>query len=176
VVTEAWVSLETITLVPCGDEGSIAVSDFPVSLLHHPPPQAVYGTGLLEYCRVALELAPGELAMQEQPLVALVHGERADGARVEIESIAPSNIDVVGPRFNAARVTLGFDLPRWLEGIDVDAAELDDEGVATIDATHNSELLAVFEANLAFTPALYADPDADGLVGPDELTPIATPE
>jgi hypothetical protein len=95
---------------------------------------------------------------------------------VEIESRTPLAIDVRGERFDARQLTLGFDLSIWLGNVDVDAAEPDDSGRILIDADHNAELLAPFEADLGRAPALYQDPDADGIVDEDELTPVATPE
>src|SRR5262245_22709526 len=71
-VTEAGVSLGRIDLVPCGDEGTIGINDFPVDLLRHPPVQALYETGLLEYCRVHLAVEPALLVTGGEPLGARV--------------------------------------------------------------------------------------------------------
>ncbi|HEY3495475.1 MAG TPA: hypothetical protein VGK73_12350 [Polyangiaceae bacterium] len=175
-VSEAWISLGRIDLVPCGDEGTIGASDYRVDLLHHPPVPARFQTGVLEYCRVHLAVQPALLTSETDALGALVHGTRSDGAEVRIDSRITTTIDVVGPRFDMTQVVLGFDFATWLGNVDVDAAELDEDGRALIDAEHNADLLAAFEADLHLTPALYRDPDADGLVGPEEITPIATPE
>jgi hypothetical protein len=176
-VEEAWVSLDELRLVPCTDDvGSIGLGDFPVSLLHEPPPQAIFGTGVLDYCTVHLELGPSDSETALDGLSALVRGTRGDGVEVVIESVVTTAIDVSGPSFNVSSVVLGFDLTTWLAGVDVDAAELDDTGVARIDSTHNPELLAEFEAGLLTAPSLYRDYDGDSHVGEDELTPVATPE
>jgi hypothetical protein len=175
-VEEAWVALRRVDLVPCGDEGTIGVSDFPADLLNHPPVQALYHTGLFEYCSVHLEIEPALLANETEPHAALVHGKRADGVSVEIESNFTTAIDVAGQRFDVSRVVLGFDLTSWLSGIDLDALEPDADGRVLIDSEHDPDLLDAFDRGLELAPALYRDLDADGLVGPDELTPIATPE
>lgn len=175
-VEQAWVALNRIDLVPCGDEGTIGVTDFPADLLNDPPVQALYHTGLFEYCKVHLEIGPALLASETEPHGALVHGKRADGVPVEIESQVMATIDVVGPRFDVSRVVLGFDLSTWIADVDLDSLEPDDDGLILIDARHNQSLLGAFDGRLQLAPALYQDLDSDGLVGPDEVTPIATPE
>jgi hypothetical protein len=176
-IDEAWVALEWLELTPCSnDVGAIGIGELPADLLHDPPLHAEFGTGVLDYCGMLLEVRPSASRTELDGFSAIVRGTRSDGAPVVIESVVKTDIAVSGPSFNVSRVVLGFDLAVWLAGVDVDAAELDDEGVARIDAGHNAELLAVFEAALAAAPAVYQDYDHDGQVGEDELTPVATPE
>jgi hypothetical protein len=176
-VEEAWVSLHWLELVPCSDDvGALGDGDFPIKFFYDPPPQMLFGTGVLNYCGLRLEVRPSDSNTALDGFSALVRGTRGDGAPVVIESVVETEISVSGPSFNVSSVVLGFDFDAWLAGVDLDAAELDDEGAVRIDAEHNIELLAAFHAGLASAPAVYQDYDRDGYAGEDELTPVATPE
>jgi len=177
-VEEAWVSIGWLELGPCSnDYGSIGEENWPANLLFDPPSRLDFGTGVLDYCAILLELRPSPSdSTPLEGLTAFVHGTRADGAPVVIETRSALDVNVAGPSFNVSNVALGFDLATWLADVDVDAAELDAEGVARIDEAHNRELQSAFEAGLVRAPSVYQDYDRDGRVDEDELTPVATPE
>ncbi len=63
---------------------------------------------------------------------------------------------------------VAFDLAAWLDGVDIASAVLDGDGVAVIDDDTNSDLLDVFEDNVADAADLFADDDGDGALDDDE--------
>jgi hypothetical protein len=178
-VEEFGLALRALAIAPCAaDSAPIAVLDFPVDLAFEPPPQALFESGVADYCSVAIDVEP---ATAEDPPVlegrgVYVRGLRSDGVPFEIHSELALEAELpssTGEAFGTSHLALGFDLATWFEGADVEGAEVTD-GVALIDTTSNADVLQAFEANTAAATALYADADRDGVLDLDELTAIAT--
>jgi hypothetical protein len=178
-VEELGLSLHVIEIVPCApDSAAIAQHDYPVDLAVEPPAQALFESGVSEYCGILFDVAPSTAAdpVALEDLSVLVRGTRSDGVPFVIRSEFRLTTDLsssTGEPFGTGHLALGFDLARWFEGVDVESASLTD-GVATIDIASNTDILQGFEANTLSATALYADADRDGVLDLDELTAIAT--
>jgi hypothetical protein len=140
----------------------------------------VFESGVKEYCGVRLEIAPAASGAppELEGLAVHVFGTRSDGVPFEIESTQTLTVVVestpAGTPFDARHVVLGLDLATWFDGADVHGATTNADGVAFVDHATNPDVLTAFEANTSLAVALYADPDHDGIVDEDEMTPIAT--
>ncbi len=179
-VEELGLSLHAIEIVPCeADSAAIAHHDFPVDLAFDPPAQALFESGVSAYCGVTFDVAPAtdDDPPQLEGLGVYVRGTRSDDdVPFEIRSelvLASELSSATGEAFGTSHLALGFDLATWFDGADVEGADVTD-GVVTIDATSNTDVLEAFEANSAAAVGLYDDADRDGVLDLDELTPIAT--
>jgi hypothetical protein len=130
------------------------------------------------YCGVRLPLlqtesvpgAPSELTGHSLMLA----GQLEDGRAFELLS-RWSDVLVLraqqGFQLDAAQpdVLIGFDLAHWLDGLDWNAAQIDDSGKIVVDDTHNTELLSAFEQRLPGGVALFRDSDGDGMLDHDPV-------
>ncbi|MCO4768682.1 MAG: hypothetical protein KDA24_01535 [Deltaproteobacteria bacterium] len=74
----------------------------------------------------------------------------------EVESDVALQADTLNQLF------LLFDLDVWLDGVDPDQGTPNAEGVIEIDSVYNSDILAVFEANVATTGSVDSESGDDG--------------
>jgi hypothetical protein len=111
--------------------------------------------------------APDELAGHS----IVLRGERADGTAFVLthpeqdEIELASEDDAFEVAAEGARLLLSFDAAIWMQGVDLDLAELGADDVIRIDGTNNRALLDAFERNLECSLELYEDSDDDGAVG-----------
>jgi hypothetical protein len=180
-VEEAWLSLRSFEMMPCSsDSASISQREQALDLAHDPPAVLAFETGVSDNCAVRLAAAPSRAAEPAElaDLSLHVRGIRSDDIPFEIQSALELDIELrvpSGARFDAHHLAIGFDLAVWLAGADVQSAPTTD-GVAIIDSSENTDVLAAFEANTSLAVALYEDADRDGLLDDDELTPVAIAE
>ena len=126
------------------------------------------------YCGlvVPLEASSAELpdaaptALRDHSIV--VEGRRADGVpfiithpeqdELELGAIAGTfTIDLDGPG-----LLLSFDVAKWMDGIDLDRAEVSADQVIHIDQNTNRALLDQFELQVECALALYRDDNGSG--------------
>jgi hypothetical protein len=178
-MSSAWIALRTLTFVPCDpDAGSLGTNDFPVDLLVTPPSFFEIDSGVTDYCGVRAELAPSRST--EPPELSQrsthVEGLREDGNGFELASTATVRLafdsSPTGTPLDAKKLVLGVDFDAWFAGAAVNDAELTD-AIALIDADHNPDALAAFDAATSAAFALYVDADGDGALTGDELSPVA---
>jgi hypothetical protein len=191
-VDSVWIVLDDIRFehgAEC-DNGEEREGDVPgpivVDLVAEPAPFAL----ALEddaYCRVRVRFeradadlpsgAPAEL--EDAALVLL--GTRSDGTPIVVRSRREPEAEVRSRSepFQLSEATpaliLAFDVGRWLEGVELDDAELDDDGVIRIDDDNNDDQLERFEANVEAAMELFHDRDDDGHVD-DGDSSLATSE
>ena len=180
-VESAELSLALVELVPCTTDAAIlTTNDFPIELLYEPWPHVIFVSAVTDFCGVDLNLAPEPASdpglTDLQNLTALFRGTRADGTNFEIHSTLSVNFEFMesGSTLDAAHLVVGADFNRWFSDVDLDHADLTDDGVALVDADHNPDLLTAFDAGAATAFALYVDANGDGALTDDELTPVAT--
>jgi hypothetical protein len=114
----------------------------------------------------------------------VIRGRRADGvsfvlrSRLDSELLLRAN-ELEG--FTIARGTtwiVGVDVNRWMTGVDLSSAEISSDGSerkVRIDESANSELLAVFNANVAAGVGLFNDRNGDRVLDSSEKKrPIAS--
>jgi len=178
VLERAVVSLAQIRLVPCS--ASAAPVDFEsveVDLAQSPAAELRTAGTASEYCSARVTLAPGALDELAGETLRL-SGTRPDGAEFELSSTLELAVDLhtdpPNTPFDARRMILGFNFATWLSGVDIAGATLEN-GLVTIDATHNADVLVSFEARAPLTPALYDDADGNGLLSGDNQPPAAGP-
>ena len=178
LVESAWVSLRRVTLVPCAsDAGPLTTLDFPADLLHMPPARLSFESSVTDYCTVRLDIAPATTGKPEALMgsSALVTGTRADGTPFEVQSTLATALDFTSPAgpLDSMKLFLGVDLDAWFTDAAVQGAATTADGGALVDADHNPDVLAAFDANLGLAFALYVDADGDERLTGDELTPVA---
>jgi hypothetical protein len=179
VLEEARIFLEHLSLVPCDTSAApLTTDDFPIDLFHDPPAHVTFESAVTDYCGVRLDVAPfgGSAPAALAGLSVFVSGVRSDDATFTLASTLAGTLVLVsdtGP-LDATKLVLGVTPEHWFADADVHGAEVSPEGVAVIDALHNPDVLAGFEAGTAPAFALYVDADADGLLTGEELTPVAT--
>jgi len=177
-VERALVALEILTLVPCGDYDRRGFEPVNVDLTARPPLELDAPGTAPTYCGGYVAPYAGEtptLAELEGRSV-LIEGTRADGTPFRIASAETPLVtlfpETAGTPFSAHGLLLGFDLATWLGAVDLDAAAVED-GQITLDASHNTDELAAFEARTASATAFYADTDGDGALTRDDQAPVA---
>jgi len=185
IVTAAWLVLGDVTFVDnnhCaqpenaqGHAGGLGASD-------HAPTEAArtrFWLPIGAYCGVRLPLLraaaadtlPAEApeALHDHSIV--LEGELpARGARFTLASRVERTLDLnaehgsfeLGP--DSARLLLGFDVARWLEGIDLGALEPDEQGTVSVSEDDNTDALQRFEHNLASGIDVFLDPDGEGTI------------
>lgn len=112
-------------------------------------PPALTGHSLLLGGALA-DGTPFTILSDQRPVVEL----RAANGRFELGS---GNADLL----------LAFDFARWLDAVDLTAAEPRTDGSIVVSATENSQLLLSFDAQLATGISLYRDRGADGVIDLD---------
>jgi len=170
---DARLALASLEFVPCDPHSAkLGTTDFRINLLVYPPSSLTLDSFVADYCRIEADLAP---PTAEVPTVHFV-GTRADGTPFELTSTQTLKLDLdavpAGHPFDPTKLVLGADPATWLEGVDLEAAELTDDTVL-IDADHNAELLDAFEAATVSALSLYVDANDDGLLTAAELAPVA---
>jgi hypothetical protein len=178
LVERAVVNITAISLLPCAGGAPLpVVTARTFDLLAAPAPETLSADGAL--CGLHVELAPASDDSSGVPLGAslFLRGQRTDGSPFEVVSSAARGLDLeaVDPAgFGQLPLLLGFDVGVWFSGVDVHGAHAGADGVARLDATLNADLLAAFDARTSLSVALYADPNADGVLSASEARPIAT--
>ncbi len=135
------------------------------------------------YCRVRIELSPGEGAPGAPPTLVgrsvVLVGRRGDGVPFTIASRFGGRLDLRGRdgtsfTLNRAKaaVVVAFDVSAWLAGVDLDSAAVEG-GEIVIDDDRNEELLDAFDEAVEAALSLHRDDDGDGRVGDGEEGPIA---
>lgn len=177
----AELSLALVELVPCtADAAILQTHDFPIELLYEPWPHVIFVSAVTDFCGVNLNLAPDSASDTTLPdlqnLTALFRGTRADGTSFEIQSTLTVNFAFIesGAALDAAHLVVGADLSHWFSDVDLDHADVGDDGVVHVDANNNPDVLTAFDAGAATAFALYVDANGDGALTDDELTPVAT--
>lgn len=182
VLHEAWFAFGEVTFLgpsQCANLGDIDIvgpTMLAVDLAREDTPLE-FELRAKHYCGLAVPLnlhsenlrghAPAELA--DHSIVLL--GERADGTAFELMHSEQDTLELAaeGGQFaierDGPRLLLSFDVAQWMDGIDLDSAELGDDGVIHIDVENNRPLVDRFEANLECALQLYADDDGDDEVG-----------
>ena len=180
VIDEAWVSFGELAFLR-GDECALLDGyDTPVpTLLVQDLAQPVELTVEVEdgtYCGVVVPLqritpelpdgAPPELADHS----VVLKGRREDGTpfvlmhpeRDELELLP---IDGELPVGGEDRLLLFFDVAFWMNGVDLESAEVGDDGVIHIDGTTNVDLWSRFEnVNLECSMEMFADANDDAMI------------
>ncbi|HMI91225.1 MAG TPA: hypothetical protein VK509_07665 [Polyangiales bacterium] len=186
VLEQAWLAFGELTLLrgdECAQLGEIDVFG-PTAVaadLARGNTQITLEPATRSYCGLVLPLnqrsaradlpadAPAELA--EHSIV--LRGQRADGVRFELLHSEQDALELagdggdfaVGPQGPA--LLLSFDVAVWMDGVELDGAQIGDDGIIHIDvdSAANRPLLDAYEANLECSLELYADDDDDGQVG-----------
>jgi hypothetical protein len=185
VIDQAWVAFGELTFLRGAECDALGDYDYEGATAHvadlaSPDARITVDVAPDGYCGLVVPLqmqtpslperAPPELA--DHSIVLL--GERADGTAFvlthpeqdELELAAQDAAFVVAP--DGADLLLSFDVAIWMDGVDLEAAEVDGDGVIRIDAGSNRALLDAFEVNLECSLELYGDGDADGAVSPGD--------
>lgn len=180
-VERAFAALDAIELFPCASGLPPQRFEGIAAELTQKPPLELGAPGTDQhYCsaRVALGATAEPTLPELDGLSVFVEGTRADGTPFRIASAEPVTVDLhtnpPNTPFSATGLLLGFDFAIWLDGVDLDGATVE-SSLVTLDATHNVEALAVFEAQGALSPALYDDSDGNGQLAGDNQPPAAGP-
>jgi hypothetical protein len=99
----------------------------------------------------------------------VVRGHRSDGVaftlafpeqdELELQALGSAGMFDVRPH---EPLLLAFDVATWMDDVDLDHAELEDDGAILIDDAHNLPLLAIFEANIDCSLDLFEDTNGSG--------------
>lgn len=200
VIEEAWVSFGgfgSFDFRPEGECEDLGEEEFPpwpslvVADLARPDTRISVDVQARSYCGLVVPLKaetdPAELPADAPAELAnhgvVLRGQREDGTRFvlahaeedELELIARNGTFEVSD--GGPPLLLSFDIVRWMEGVDLDGAELGDDGTIRIDAVTNPALLHAFEENAECSLDLYSDADGDGVVDEpqDELLARCAP-
>ncbi len=176
LVDRMRLNIASLSLVPCDSaRETLELSAGDYDLL---APRSEEVEGDLELCslRVALEPSTGESPELPLGTAIYLHGVRADASEFEVLSGSPQSLELnaaAGAPFGTEPLLLGFDVGVWFQGVDVHGAHSGADGIARLDTTLNPDLLALFEAQLGLSAALYVDSDANGHVDPADGAPVA---
>jgi hypothetical protein len=182
LVTEAWLSIDEVGISEeCStakDEtvGNLGVAD-------HAEDEALrveFTAKTRSYCEMQV---PWVIAADDAPVPSEVvgtaiflAGQSAAGTTFVLRSALTGVVVVsaVDESFELSEplggLFLGFDLATWLGGIDLDSAVLAADNSILIDGTSNTNLLTIFESNVAAGLELYRDTNKNGR--PDEATDV----
>jgi len=180
-VDHAFVMLDSVQLLPCSGSGKpLELSVGALELTERPSRVLVAESQDVDFCaaRVLLTRGPADIAPELAGRSAVVEGVRADGVPFQIASELELTVELTsGPPASPfqSRLLLGFNLAKWLSGVDVETAAADN-GMVTIDSTHGVDALAVFDAQLKSTVALFDDADGNGQLAGDNQPPAASAE
>jgi hypothetical protein len=115
--------------------------------------------------------APSEL--DDNSIV--LSGKRADDATFVVRSRRNYDLDLRargdGFDLTGARgaMILAFDLATWLDGVELESAEANSNGVIEIDQDHDRTRLDAFEGNVKQAMELFRDRDRDSKLDDDDL-------
>ena len=180
-VDRAFAALSAIELFPCG--AGLPARRFTgvgVELTQKPPLELAASGTDVHYCSARVAWAPiAEATLPElEGLSVFVEGKRADGTPFRIASVEPVAVELhtepPNTPFSAEGLLLGFDFATWLGGVDLDGAQVENSSI-TLDGSHNTDALTVFETQGALAPALYDDADGNGMLAGDNQPPSAGP-
>ncbi|MGD8863336.1 MAG: hypothetical protein PVI30_25205 [Myxococcales bacterium] len=187
VIDEAWVAFgpfDFVTGTACEqlDERGQMGPTLVVADLASPSVQITIDVQAQTYCGLVVPLerftaelpdaAPGALA--DHSIV--VRGTTAGGTPFAIEWPEQDELELAGEGEGdfevreGDRLIFAFDVATWLDGVDLDAAAVDDDGVIRVGAGSNVAQLQAFEANVECSLRLYRDEDADGALDADDTT------
>ena len=183
VVTEAWLSIADVGMSECVEEKEADVGDLGVA--DHAAEDALevtFEARTKSYCEMQV---PWVIATDDEPVpvpaevvgtAIFLAGQTAGGTTFVLRSALTGVVTVspVGESFELSEplggLFLGFDLARWLQDIDLDSAVLAADNTILIDGTSNTNLLTIFEGNVAAGLELYRDTNKNGR--PDEATDV----
>jgi len=172
----AWLSLEKLTFVPCDpSSASLGTTDFRVNLFVDPPSSLMLDSGVSDYCSIQATLAPSTASSPSALEGSSVHvtGTLSDNTPFELASTVSISLEFVSAKpLPVNRLWLGVDFETWFANADVARADVEDDTI-TIDAEHNSDVLAEFDDATGLALSLYVDADDDGHLTGDELEPVA---
>jgi len=183
-IEQAWIVLDDIRFesgAQC-DDGDENEADIPgpiiVDLIDRPDP---FELALPDaaYCRVRVrfdraEALPAGAPSELEDAAIVLRGTRADGARFVIRSRREPEAEVRSRdepfqlTHATASLILAFDIGRWLQGVDLEGAEPNADGVIQIDDDHDDDRLERFETNVEAAMDLFDDHDHDGSLDDDE--------
>jgi hypothetical protein len=183
-VDEVWVVLGDLRFVQSDrcDEGPARQADIEgpltLELLSSTQPLE-FELEVTAYCRVRIPLErsdePGRGVPAElEDHALLVRGVRVDGTPFAVRSRRTREADLRsrGEPFSVERgreaLLLAFDVGRWLDGVDVEGAAVDDDGVVWIDDDRERDRLERFEENVEAAMELFRDLNEDGRLDDDE--------
>lgn len=179
-VDHAFVRLERVELLPCsGDARGVELSVGELDLAQRPPRLLLADSDETDFCgaRVLLARGVGEVAPELGGRSALLQGVRADGVSFQLASELELTVDLTASPpttpFGSRRLLLGFDLAKWLNGVGVETAAVED-GAVTIDPTLEPDALAIFDAQAESAVALFDDADGNGQLASDNQPPAAS--
>lgn len=187
-VSAAWIVIKEVRFVRSavcdrGQDAEVSIEGPIVAELVAEPTVLDLAVEDASYCRVRAPLdraervpdfAPDEL----QDAAIVVEGTRSDGTPFVIRSEATPDAELRsrGAPFSLssarASLVLAFDLGRWLQGVDLDAAKPDARGVVRIDDDHHRALLDRFEDNVEAAMELFDDVDHDGELSETEIEDV----
>jgi hypothetical protein len=174
----AVMALGQIRLVPCSpDAPPVEFGPVELDITQRPAPLLRAAGTDSEYCSAHVSLTHGageELAGRS----VLLRGTRPDAAPFDLSSTLELDVALhTNPPdtpFGARRLILAFNFATWFAGVDLAGATLED-GLVSVDATRNTDVLVAFDARAGLTPALYDDADGNGLLAGDDQPPTAGP-
>jgi hypothetical protein len=181
VVTEAWLSIADVGMSECAEEKQAEVGNLGVA--DHAADDALevtFEARTKSYCEMQV---PWVIAADDATVPAEVvgtaiflAGQTAAGTTFVLRSALTGVVTVspVDESFELAEplggLFLGFDLATWLQGVDLDSAVLAADNSILIDGTSNTNLLTLFEGNVAAGLELYRDTNENGR--PDEASDV----
>lgn len=191
-IREAWVVLGDIRFVQStacdrSAEQQVDISGPIVVDLVGQPEVLEFEVEQARYCRVRVPLeraddevadgAPGALADH----AILIRGTTAAGTAFVIRSRRTREADIRSRAepFSLAEgdasLILAFDVGRWFDGVQLDGAEVQDDGVIWIDDEYERDRLERFEENVESAMELFRDHDDDEQLDEAEAAvPLAT--
>lgn len=176
-IDTADVGLSEVRLLGCNGAEPLVFPPLDASLTSKPAVVLRAQGNAAEYCGARVTLSPPAAGALGDRSV-YVSGRRADGSAFELGSLLALSVNLVtnppNTPFPAEKLILGFNFATWLGGVDVNGAAAEN-GLVTIDPTHNADVLADFDAQAPLAPALYDDSDGNGLLNGDNQPPAAGP-
>jgi hypothetical protein len=170
-VTRVYLSLSSLTLVPChADAQEIVLGPRGYELLAEPPPRELVSTSVTKLCQVRFDIDPlSQNAADGVPegSAIYVEGTDAEGAELQLASDSSSSVtlsSVDGEGFDGVPLLLAFDVSVWLEGVTLTKLEQVPDAVHELVDSHTES---------AFS--LFADLNGDQQLQQDETPPVASP-
>jgi hypothetical protein len=186
-VTSAWLVLGDVDFVRCDDKAAAAEHVHGLGAGDHagePVPPTSFELAAGRYCGVRLPVMPDGTLPDDAPASLTNHsiviqGSLPDGRTFELDgavSATSFSLRASGEGFELdgghAGVLIGFDVAKWLDGVDFSTAT-ESDGRVLVDETHNAKQLEAFDRNMPSGITLFRDSNRDGVLDTDRV-PLAT--
>lgn len=169
-VQSAWLSTDYLEAASCVGQDDSIVPPAAWDLLY--PVAKSFDTQIPQFCGFRFVTRVGDASLGNIPAELVgasiwLRVTRVDNVVVDIRSptiLDVGNVDPSHPLGNA-RLVVALDVAAWFEGIDLNALNVDSDGIARVSSTSNPLILQVLEQQTGNNAILRDEEADDGVAG-----------